>query len=95
MHTVPAISDSVEHVSIDLGHQNGQEYLIFADRYSGWPMVKPLKKLDTETVIAVLDDWFLDLDFLVLVRRSRTTDDGNGQMRWHSRQLMTTFSIPN
>ena len=60
MHTVPAISDSVEHVSIDLGHQNGQEYLIFADRYSGWPMVKPLKKLDTETVFAVLDDWFLD-----------------------------------
>jgi hypothetical protein len=49
-----------ERVSVDLGHQKGHEYLIFADRYSGWPMAKPLKRLDTETVIAVLDHWFLD-----------------------------------
>ena len=30
------------------------------DRYSGWPMVKPLKKLNTAEVISILEDWFLE-----------------------------------
>ena len=30
------------------------------DRYSGWPLVKPLRKLDTAAVITVLEDWFLE-----------------------------------
>jgi hypothetical protein len=47
-------------VSIVLGHQKRHEYLNFVDRYSGWPMVKLLKRLDTEAIIAILDYWFLD-----------------------------------
>ena len=32
-----------ESVNINLGKQNGKEHLIFADRYSGWTLVRPLK----------------------------------------------------
>ena len=36
-----------EAVSIDLGYLEGTHYLILSDRYSGWPMVKGLTKLNT------------------------------------------------
>ena len=49
-----------EAVSVDLGYQNGTNYLVLVDRYSGWPMDKPLKKLDTTAVTSILDDWFLE-----------------------------------
>ena len=39
-----------EAVSVDLGYLNGMHYLVLMDRYSGWPLVKPLKKLDTGKV---------------------------------------------
>ena len=35
----------------DLGKQNGTEHLILADRYSGWPMVKPLRKQNTKLLL--------------------------------------------
>ena len=49
-----------EAVSVDLGYLNGTHYLVLMDRYSGWPLVKPLKKLDTAFVTSTLEDWFLD-----------------------------------
>ena len=35
-------------------------YLVIVYRYSGWPLVKPLKKLDTTAMTSTLEDWFLD-----------------------------------
>ena len=49
-----------EAVSVDLGYQHGTHYLVLIDRYSGWPMVKPLKKLNTAEVASILEDWFLE-----------------------------------
>ena len=49
-----------EAVSLDLGKQDGKQHLILADRYSGWPMAERLKKLDTNAVIEILEDWFID-----------------------------------
>ena len=49
-----------EAMSTDLGYYKGTHYLVLVDRYSGWPLVKPLKKLDTATVTSTLEDWFLD-----------------------------------
>ena len=49
-----------EAVSVDLGYQRGTHYLVLIDRYSGWPMVKPLKKLNTAEVTSILEDWFLE-----------------------------------
>ena len=65
-----------ESVSIDLGTQNGTQYLIFVDRYSGWPLVRPLKKLDTKAVTSILDDWFLEYGKPVNIRT-----DGGPQFR--------------
>ena len=61
-----------EALSVDLGYQAGKNYLICADRYSGWPMIKPLTKLDTSTVIGILEDYFVDVGKPLRIR----SDDG-------------------
>ena len=67
-----------EAVSVDLGYLNGTHYLVLMDRYSGWPLVKPLKKLDTASVTSTLEDWFLDYGKPVSLR-----SDGGPQFRQH------------
>ena len=44
---------------IDLGKQKGTNYLIGADRNTGWPMVAPLPNVDTKIITDILDDWFI------------------------------------
>ena len=65
-----------EYVSVDLGKQDGTEHLILADRYTGWPMVKPLRKLDTKAIISILEDWFFDHG-----KPERIRSDGGPQFR--------------
>ena len=55
---------------------DGATYLVVVDRYSGWPLVQPLKKLDTSAVTATLEDWFLDYGKPVSIR-----SDGGPQFR--------------
>ena len=57
-----------EEVSIDLGYLDGVHYLILMDRYSGWPMVKRLTKLNTKSITNILDDWFIDMGEPVRLR---------------------------
>ena len=45
-----------EAVSVDLGYLNGTHYLVLMYKYSGWPLVKPLKKLYTASVTSTLED---------------------------------------
>ena len=47
-------SKPFEAVSVDLGYLNGTHYLVLMDRYSGWPLMKPLNKLDTASVPQLL-----------------------------------------
>ena len=65
-----------EAVSVDLGYLNGTHYLVLMERYSDWPLVKPLKKLDTASVTSTLEDWFLDYGKPVSLR-----SDGGPQFR--------------
>ena len=65
-----------EAVSVDLGYLNGTHHLVLMNRYSGWPHVKPLKKLDTASVTSTLEDWFLDYGKPVSLR-----SDGGPQFR--------------
>jgi hypothetical protein len=65
-----------QQFSIDLGKQKGKDYLIGADRYSGWPMVAHLPKTDTKTVTDVLEEWFIDHGNPVTIRT-----DGEPQFR--------------
>ena len=50
-----------EAVSIDLGYLEGIHYLILADRYSGWPMVKRMTKLNTKSITT---NYSVDFHFL-------------------------------
>jgi hypothetical protein len=63
-----AASRPFEKVSIDLGHQKGQEYVILIDRYSGWTLVRPLRKTDTKAVTDILEGWFLDHGLPISIR---------------------------
>ena len=70
-----------EAVSVDLGKQDGRDHLILTDRYSGWAEVKPLTKLDTSAIIAVLEDWFIDVG-----KPERIRSDGGPQFRTEFKQ---------
>jgi hypothetical protein len=56
-----------EAVSVDLGYQNGVQYLIFVDRYSGWPLA-------IGTTVDETRHQGSDLDPLRLVPGIRKTD---------------------
>ena len=65
-----------EAVSVDLGQLDGVHYLILADRFSGWPMVAKLTKLETSAITNVLEDWFVDVG-----KPLRLRSDGGAQFR--------------
>ena len=63
MHSMLAIPDAgtqitteatrpFERISVDLGYQKGNNYLIGMDRYSGWPMASPIpRRANTKTKV--------------------------------------------
>ena len=53
------VSRPFEAISIDLGYLKGDHYLVMVDRYSGWPKVQKMTKLDTKAVTEVLKTWFM------------------------------------
>ena len=84
-----------EAISVDLGTLEGQDYLIGADRYSGWPMVERLNKLDTSAIVKVLEEWIVDMGKPLRIR-----SDGGPQFRtefknWcDERQIIHELSSP-
>ena len=77
-----------EAVSVDLGKQNGTHHLILVDRYSGWPMTKPLKKLDTAAVTGRLQKWFFDTG-----KPERLRSDGGPQFRDDFKKYLNSEDI--
>ncbi|QQP48708.1 Uncharacterized protein FKW44_009103, partial [Caligus rogercresseyi] len=77
-----------EFVSVDLGKQDGTDYLILADRYSGWPLVAPLRCLNTKAVISALENWFLDYGKPLNLR-----SDGGPQFRGEFKEWCATNKI--
>ena len=65
-----------EAVSVDLGYLKGVHYLVLVDRFSGWPMVKRLRSLNTKAITTILDKWFIDHGKPVRLR-----SDGGPQFR--------------
>ena len=65
-----------EAISVDLGSLDGKDYLIGADRYSGWPMVVKLDRLETSAIIKVLEEWIVDIGKPLKIR-----SDGGPQFR--------------
>ena len=66
-----------ERISIDLGYQKGNNYLIGMDRYSGWPMASPIpRKCNTKIITDILDEWFVEHGIPINIRT-----DGGPQFR--------------
>ena len=78
-----------EAVSVDLGYFNGTHYLVLMDRYSGWPLVKPLKKLDTASVTSTLEDWFFDYGKPLSIRSDGRPQFRNDFVKWCEDQDVT------
>ncbi|XP_059097949.1 uncharacterized protein K02A2.6-like [Tigriopus californicus] len=49
-----------QDVSVDLFEEKGHYYLVLVDRYSGWPCISKLNKLDTNTITNILSNWLID-----------------------------------
>ena len=87
-----------KRISIDLGYQKGDNYLIGMDRYSGWPMAAPIpRKCNTKIITDILDKWFVEHGIPISIRT-----DGGPQFRgpfdeWSKRNQIhkeTIIGIP-
>ena len=61
-----------EHASSDLASFNGKKFLVYADRYSGWPLVVEMKSTTATHVIAEFEKWFAEYGLCKTLR----TDGG-------------------
>ena len=64
----------MEALGIDVFHCQGLDYLIMVDRYSGYPMLACLNRLDTASIIAILEKLFTEYGVAKLI-----TSDGARQ----------------
>jgi len=62
----------MDAVGVDLFDVAGNTWLLMVCRFSGFPFIRKLKKLDTAAVTLVLKQWFVDFGF----PRSIRTDGG-------------------
>ena len=49
-----------ENVSVDIVQLRGTHYLVGADRYSEYPLAKPLTSPGTNVVTTALEEWFIE-----------------------------------
>jgi transposase InsO family protein len=55
----PPVSLPMEEVNLDLFQYGGNSFLVVVDRFSGFPLVHPLRKnTTTEAVVKKLSEWF-------------------------------------
>ena len=66
----------MSHVSTDLFELDDYHYLVMVDRYSGYTFVERLRKLSTDAIIDVLENWFLEYGYPNVIR-----SDGGPQFR--------------
>ena len=75
----------MESISADLWHNRGKDYLVVADRFSGWPWAFQLRSTDAASISSKLDTIFDDFGFPVHARA-----DGGPQFRTHFEQYCKT-----
>ena len=74
--TQTTASRPFEAMSLDLAHEEGKYYLVAVDRFSGWPLVTKLSKLDTTSITNHLQNWNLEYG-----KPQRVRTDGGPQFR--------------
>ena len=69
MKTDPLPARPFEQVATDLFDHGGKVYIVYVDRYSGWPCVHMWNSAPTSSkVITQLRQWFVDLGIPVRIR---------------------------
>ena len=66
----------MQHVRLDLFSYGGKQHLICVDHWSGYPLYSLLRSLNTDTIIAILTNWFNILGWPSSIR-----SDGGPQFR--------------
>ena len=66
----------MQHVGLDLFSYGGKQYLICVDHWSGYPLYSLLRSLNTDSIIAILSNWFNILGWPSSIR-----SDGEPQFR--------------
>ena len=61
-----------EQTSSDLATYNGKKFLVYADRYSGWPLIAEMKGTTASHVIKKFEEWFAEYGLCTTIR----TDGG-------------------
>ncbi|XP_059085528.1 uncharacterized protein K02A2.6-like [Tigriopus californicus] len=61
-------SRPLKSISVDIFDNAGQHYLVMVDRFSGWPCVAHLSRMDTPAITSILNDWFTDYGIPKILR---------------------------
>jgi len=72
LQMLPDSPEPFDDISMDLMQANQHQYLVVTDRYSGYPFIHQLRKLDTESILRYLRTLFCEWGF----PRRIMTDDG-------------------
>lgn len=81
-------SGPMTDVSVDLFSHAGHDWVVMADRYSGFPWTKRLTSTSTGAVLKVLTQWFLDFGYPKTIR-----SDGGPQFRTEFEDYCRTNGI--
>ena len=81
-------SEPMCEIGTDLLETNKQHYVIMVDRYSGYPWVHHLRKLDTSAVTKFMDSVFLEFGYPRAIR-----SDGGPQFRTEFAKYCETHGI--
>jgi hypothetical protein len=63
LRPIPAPSEPMEAVATDLCELDGKDYIVLVDRFSGYVWVARIPNIRGDTVIAKLNDWFLEFGY--------------------------------
>ena len=83
------VTEPMDHVDIDLFDYGGKDWLVMADRFSGYPFVHLLKQgKSTEKVVGVMLQWFLAYGF-----PKRARSDNGPQFRDKFKEFCMAHNI--
>jgi hypothetical protein len=84
----PTVSTPMEAAGVDLFDAAGSTYLLMVDRYSGYPFVHRLTRLNTAAVTKILLGWFWEFGFPTSIR-----SDGGPQFRSEFSSFCDNYGI--
>lgn len=76
----------MSHISMDLGQQDGNDYLIIADNYSGYIWAKKMRNYTAPMVIGQLEDCFMEYGYPLYMRSDNGPPFNSTEFKEYCRQ---------